>query len=275
MFVQVSLKPFILATVLIFQLTTSISAQKSGKDYLWEISFSGGASMFLNSINPNSDAEYKKFNYWNSDLNSSISLSIIRKITSQFSAEFEWQTTKLSGTWNKDKGYLIPQKAVELGLPYPDPFKTGIHEFDLMLSVNLNKVILPKIKNEKWCLFVKGGGGAVLLKGYQSLFPYSASGNPFKYSIAYGAGLTYIIAEKIKLKLGITIRQVETDRLDGVHSTRSVSPYDAYFNVKEVYSTTYIGLVYGLFGYKTDNSNVKIDPHPWFQPSSRKYKRRK
>ena len=127
MFVQVSLKAFILATVLIFQLTTSTSAQKTGKDYRWEIGFSGGASMFLNSINPNSDAEYKKFNYWNSDLNGSISLSLIKKITSQFSAEFEWQTTKLSGTWNKDNGYLIPQRAVELGLPYPDPFKTGIH----------------------------------------------------------------------------------------------------------------------------------------------------
>ena len=275
MFVQVSLKPFILASVLIFQLTTSISAQKSGTDYLWEVGFSGGASMFLKSINPNSDAEYKKFNYWNSDLNGSISLSLIRKITSQFSAEFEWQTTKLSGTWNENNGYVIPQRAVELGLPYPDPFKTGVHEFDLMLYVNLNKVIVPKIKNEKWCVFVKGGGGAVLLKSYQSLFPFSTSGNPFKYSIAFGAGLTYTVADRIKLKLGITIHQVKTDRLDGVHSTRSVMPFDAYFNVKEVYSTVYLGMVCGLFEYKTRNSHGKIDPYPWFKSSSKKYKGRK
>jgi hypothetical protein len=275
MSVQVSLKKYILAAVLIFQFVTSISAQKTGSDYRWEVGFSGGASMFLNSINPNSDAEYKKFNYWNSDLNSSFSLSLLKKITSQFSAEFEWQTTKLSGTWNENNGYPVPQRAVELDLPFPGPFKTGIHEFDLMISVNLNKIISPKIKNEKWSVFIKGGGGAVLLKGYQSLFPYSTSGNPFKYAIAYGAGLNYTIADKIKLKLGITIHQVETDRLDGVHSTRTVSPYDAYFKVKEVYSTIYIGIVYGLFEYKIGNPQGKVDPYPWFQPSSRKYKGRK
>ena len=175
-------------------------------------------------------------------------------------------------TWNQNSDYEVPKSALDLGLPYPEPFKTGINEFDLMLSVNLNKVFLPKLRNDNWHVFIKGGGGAVLIKEYQALFPYATTGNPFKYSIAYGAGLSYKIGDKLKLKLGLTFRQVETDRLDGIHTMRPVAPYDAIFNVKEVYSSTCLGITYTFSGAKGKIFGRNNKNFPWFQPASKKYK---
>ena len=272
MSVSLSLKRLVLVTILIFQVTIINFAQKPGKQHNWEVGISVGASKFLNSINPNSDAQYKKFNYWNSNLNSSFSLFLIRNISSQFSAEFEWQTSKLSGTWNQNSGYAVPKSAIDLGLPYPNPFKTGINEFDLMLCANLNKVFFKKIKNERWYIFIKGGGGAVLIKEFQALYPYATSGNPFKYSIAYGAGFSYKIDDKVKLKLGLTFRQVETDRLDGIHTMRPVPPFDAIYNVKEVYSSTFLAVTYTLSGTKGKIFGRNNKYFPWFRPASKKYK---
>jgi len=275
MSISLFVKRLVLITILMFQVATIIRAQNFGKQHKWEVGISGGATEFLNSINPNSEAQYKKFNYWNSNLNSSFSLSVIRNISSQFSAEIEWITSKLSGTWNQNSGYEVPQSAIDLGLPYPDPFKTGINEFDLMVSINLNKVILPKSKNDKWYVFIKGGGGVVLLKEYQALFPYSTPGNPFKYSIAYGTGFSYKIDDKVKIKLGLTFRQVETDRLDGIHTMKPDNPYDPYFNVKEVYCSVYLGMTYTLNGGKGNKSGHLSKAFPWFQPASKKYKSHK
>ena len=272
MSVSLSLKRLVLVTILMFLVTGISFAQKSTKQSNWEVGIYGGASEFLKSINPNPDAQYKKFNYWNSNLNSSFSLCLIRKISSQFSAEIEWNTSKLSGTWNQNSGYDVPKSAIDLGLPYPNPFKTGINEFDFMLSVNINKVFFSKHRNDKWYVFIKGGGGAVLLKEYQALFPYATTGNPFKYSVAFGAGLSYKIDDKVKLKLGLTFRQVETDRLDGIHTMKPEAPYDAYYNVKEVYCSTYFGITYALNGKKGNNSYRYKNDFPWFNPVSKKYK---
>lgn len=275
MSVSLPLKRLVLVIILIFLVTSITFAQKSWKQGNWEVGISSGASKFLNSINPNSDAQYKKFNYWNTNLGSSFSLYVIRNISSKFSAEFEWHTTKLSGSWNQNSGFDVPQRAIDLGLPYPDPFLTGINEFDLMLSVNLNKVFLPKYRNNKWYVFIKGGGGAALLKEYQALYPYATSGNPFKYSIAYGAGLSFKVYEKVKLKLGLTFRKVETDRLDGIHTMKPEAPYDAYFNVKEVYSQAYFGFTYDLNARSGYNSSRRTNKFPWFHPTTKKYKSRR
>ena len=64
----------ITVTVLLFVQSTyaQYSKRRSGTESSWEFGFSGGVSQFLTSINPNVDAEYKKFNYWNADFNPSI-----------------------------------------------------------------------------------------------------------------------------------------------------------------------------------------------------------
>src|ERR1035437_2404910 len=99
-------KPFssglsFLLFVIVLLFTQSTIAQNrrrsSGDASSWEIGFSGGLSKFLTSIDPNSDAIYKKFNYWNNNFNAGITISVVKVISPKFSAGFELMTTKLSG----------------------------------------------------------------------------------------------------------------------------------------------------------------------------------
>ena len=282
------LKPFLsLSTVLIvfilLGLTQNSVAQfqgsRSAEKNSWEFGFSGGVSQFQTSINPNSDAPFKKFNYWNADYNAAIAISIIRNFSPKFSAEFEYMTTKLSGTWNINSPYGIPQKAIAEGLEYPNPFKTGINQFDLMFVPNLNQIIAPNRASKKWYLFIKVGGGATRLKEYSALYPLSKTGTIFKYSLAYGGGLSYKINQKFKLKLGATWYRVESDRLDGVHTARPnvivTSDADLYYNVKERYIYPYFGMTYefGQIRSKADLIRRNNTQFLWFKKSSHKYKR--
>jgi hypothetical protein len=258
--------------------TAQYSRRRSDGENSWEIGFSGGVSKFLTSINPNSGAPYKKFNYWNADYNTAITLSVIRNFSPKFSAEFEFLTTKLSGTWNKNNPYGIPYPATAQNLP--GPFKTGINQFALIFVPNLNKIFAPNSSNDKWYLFVKGGFGAAILKEYNGLFPYTP-GNTFKYTIVYGGGLSYTINEKIKLKLGSTWYRVETDRLDGLHTSKPgvaiTGDASFYYNVKERYIYPYIGLTYG-FGQTTSKAHFmqrRNSMSLWFKSSAHKYKKRR
>ena len=216
-------------------------------EHSWEFGFSVGFSKFLTSINPNSDAVYKKFNYWNSQMNTAMTFSILKNFSRKFSAEFDWTTTKLSGIWDKNKGYPVPPSAIASGLSYPDPFKTGLNQFDLIFVANLNKIIAPNRANDIWYFFSKIGGGAVFLKEYAGLDQYRKSGVGFKYAILYGGGFSYSINQKIKIKLGTTWFSVNSDRLDGVHTVINGAGGTAIFNVKENYIYPYIGLTY-VFG---------------------------
>src|SRR5659263_268380 len=167
------------------------------------------------------------------------------KSESRNSCEFDFLTLKFSGAWNQSNSYGVPQYALDLGLEYPGPFKMGINQFALMFVPNLNQIIAPKNASERWYLFLKVGFGAAYLKEYYSLFPYG-KGAGFKYSLAYGGGFSYIVTEKIKLKLGVTYYRVESDRLDGIITIRpnhaSGTDEDYYFNIKESYMHPYIGI---------------------------------
>jgi len=159
-------------------------------------------------------------------------------------------TTKLSGSWNVNNGYPpVPPLARAQGLPYPNPFKTGVNVADLFVLANLNKIVAPNSANDKWFLFAKGGFGLAFLKEYSSLYPYG-SGNPLKYTMIYGGGLSYTVSDKIKLQIGTSWYRVETDRLDGIHTLKpdladGPDPNYAY-NVKERYIYPYFGISYGF-----------------------------
>ncbi len=239
----------------------------------WEIGFSGGVSKFLTSINPSSDALYKKFNYWNADFNAATTLSVIKDFSPKFSAEFEWLSTKLSGSWNQNSGYPVPPLAIAKGLPYPDPFKTGISQFDLVVVVNLNQLIIPNVANDKWYLFAKAGGGLTTLKEFSGLYPYGA-GNGLKYAILYGGGLSYKIDDKIKLKLGITWSRVASDRLDGIQ-TLTPDNLHPVFKVTESYFYPYVGLTYVLVETKSTIRHFTGNSKKfWFRPSKWNHKTR-
>lgn len=274
------LKPFssvasVIVVALLLLNARNAVAQYSRKSLVeassWEIGFSGGVSRFLTSVNPNSDAIYKRFNHWNADFNATITLSIIKNISPKFSAEFEFLTTKLSGRWNENSGYPIPAAS---GKVIPSPFKTGINQFDLMLVANLNQIVASNSASDKWYLFVKGGGGAAFLKEFHGLFPYNKSGNKFEYSIIYGVGLSYDIKDNINLKLGSSWCRIATDRLDGIHTAKpngGQGNAGFYFNVNERYINPYIGITYG-FG-ETISKASKIQGNNrrsiWKKPAKR------
>jgi hypothetical protein len=233
------------------QSTVAQNGRRSSDDASsWEIGFSGGLSRFLTSINPNSDAIYKKFNYWNADFNAGITISVVKIISPKFSAGFELMTTKLSGSWNVNNGYPIPPLAIALGLPYPNPFKTGVNVANLFVLANLNKIVAPNRANDKWFLFAKGGFGLAFLKEYSGLYPLGQPGNLYKYTYVLGGGISYTVNEKVKLKLGTSWYRVETDRLDGVHTLKPGGNYENNtgfaFNIKERYIYPYIEVTYGL-----------------------------
>jgi hypothetical protein len=276
---------FSILIALLFLLSAqSISAQykrrSSGGTSSWEVGFTAGGSKFLTSINPNSDAIYKKFNYWNTDFNPAMTISVSKNISQKFSAEFEFFTTKLSGKWNVNNGYPVPPMAIAQGLPYPNPFKTGLKQFDLLFTANLNQIIASGSASDKWFLFAKAGVGAAFLKEYSALYPYGPD-NTFKYTIIFGGGLSYAISDNIKLKAGTNWYRVETDRLDGVHTLKPgvpLGPDPNYaYNIKERYLYPYLGLTYG-FGKSNFTAHFvqkKSNRSSWFKASKKKYKRRR
>lgn len=284
-----ALKPFpsavLIAVIMLFVVQSSVAqySRRSGSGVRnnWEFGFTGGVSQFRNSINPNSDATYKKFNYWNADYNAAITVSIIKNFSPKFSAEFEFLTTKLSGTWNENSGYGIPLPATAQNLP--SPFKTGINQFTLMFVPNLNKIVVPNSANEKWYLFVKLGIGASFLKDYKALYSYG-TGNGYELAFAYGGGLSYTINEKIKVKLGSMWYLVDTDRLDGVHTMRPIQSPTAhddnsvfYFNIKESYMYPYIGMTYGFGQIQSKAHFIRGNNSRflWFKPSTRKFRNKR
>jgi len=273
----------LIAVVMLFVVQGSVAQYSrrsgSGDNNPWEFAFTGGASQFLNSINPNSDATFKKFSYWNTDYNAAITVSIIKTLSPKFSAEFEFLTTKLSGSWNENSGYGIPPPATAEKLPIP--FKTGINQFTLMFVPNLNKIVAPNSANEKWYLYVKLGIGASYLKELKpALFPYSKKSG-FKYALAYGGGLSYTINEKIRLKLGTTWYRVDTDRLDGIHTSKPgivvlTKDEDLVYNVKENYLYPYIGMTYGFGQVQSKAHFIRGNNSRflWFKNTSKYRKRR-
>jgi len=266
--------------LLCFTQSTVAQRRRFNSDVMnsWEFGFSGGVSQFLTSINPNSDATYKKFNYWNNDFNSAVTLSVTKNFSPKFGAEFEFLTTKLSGSWNTNSPYGVPLPATPTN--FPGPFKTGINQFSLLLVPNLNKIIAPN-SSSKWNLFVKVGISALLLKEYSGLYEY-VKDNGFKYALAYGGGFSYTINEKLKIKLGSMWYIVDTDRLDGVHTMRPFQSPDArddnsvfYFNVKERYMYPYIGVTYGIGKAQSKAHFIQGNNSRflWFKKARHKYRR--
>ncbi len=217
----------------------------------WEIGFSGGISRFVTSFNPNPDAVLKKFNYWNNDANPAFSLSVIKNFSSAISGELEWVNTKLSGSWNMNNGYSVPPLAVTNGLSYPQPFKTGINEFDFLLNLKFKKLVHQFTKNSAWDIFIRGGIGIDLIKDDRALYHFDHSRNGFAYSILYGGGISYKVSPKLTIKVSAMMSRVTTDRLDGVRELKpgqlsnGTNPY-YYYNLKERYIRPYIGVIYAI-----------------------------
>ena len=217
----------------------------------WEIGVSGGLSRFVTAFNPNQDAVLKKFNYWNDDINPAFSLSVIKNFSPTLSGELEWVNTKLSGSWNTKNGYPIPPRDVANGISIPQPFETGINEFDFLLNVKLNWLSSLLTKNKALRIFLRGGIGLDLLKDYRALYHFDLPRNGYAYSILYGGGISYQVAPKLTIKASVMMSRVTTDRLDGVREIKP-EPFATgtntfyYYNLKERYVRPYIGIIYAI-----------------------------
>ncbi len=254
-FKQVSLR-FFVSILAIFFLNIHVSASQAYGKRLkvrssWEIGFSCGVSEFLNTINPNTDAKFAKFNYWNSNLNPAISFSIVKSLSPAMNAEFRYFTTKLSGSWNQNSGYPVPPLALLQGLEYPNPFKTGINQFDFLLSLNLLQMVAPNRSFDNINLFIKGGIGAVVVRDIEALYPYAQGDHMTDYALVYGGEFSYQINKNIKLKIDAFVNRVETDRLDGVHEILPGMPPIGsnsyyFYNLKERYFSSTIGISYTI-----------------------------
>ncbi|GEM_PF-473207 len=239
------------------------------RDTSWEVGVSVGASNFVKTINPNPDAPYKKFNYWNSDVNAGFSASVIKNFSTKLSAEIELFSTKLSGTWNSASGYPVPLMATANGLTVPKPFETGVNQINAFVALNLNQLFKPQRINDKWYIFAKGGVGVGILKGNSSLYTFPRP-NEGVYSTLYGAGVAYRVNQNIKLKAGLTFTRVSSDRLDGVHELIPGKPLtgsDSYYfyNIKERFAYPYIAVTYRLGRKKKKKKQVEIRP-PQLRP---------
>ena len=241
----------------------------------WEIGVSGGISRFVISYNPNRDAVLKKFNYWNSDINPAFSLSVIKNFSPTLSGELEWVKTKLSGNWNSENGYSVPPLVTAIGLVYPQPFETGINEFDFLLNIKLRKLLRQFTKNNAWDLFIRGGFGIDLIKDRSALYHFDHPRNGYAYSILYGGGISYKVSPKLTIKASAIMSRVTTDRLDGVRelkpgeSPTGTNPF-YYYNLKERYIRPYIGFVYAIDWKKKPVVNVVAprDPIPLLMESA-------
>lgn len=239
------------------------------RDTSWEVGISVGASNFVKSVNPNIDAPYKKFNYWNSDLNAGVSASVVKNFSTKLSAEIELFSTKLSGTWNSSSGYPVPPMAIANGLTVPKPFETGVNQINAFVALNLNQLFKPQRINDKWYIFAKGGVGVGILKANSALYTFPRP-NEGVYSTLYGAGVAYRVNQNIKLKAGLTFTRVSSDRLDGVHELIPGKPLtgsDSYYfyNIKERFAYPYIAVTYRLGRKKKKKKQVEIRP-PQLRP---------
>ena len=239
------------------------------RDTSWEVGISGGVSKFDKSFNPNSNAPYKKFNYWKSDLNGGFSASVIKNFSTKLSAEVELFSTKLSGTWNSASGFPVPPMAIANGLTTPNPFETGVKQINAFVAVNLNQLFKPQRTNDKWYVFAKGGVGVGILKANSSLYNFPRP-NEGVYSALYGAGVAYRIKENIKVKVGLTFTRTASDRLDGIHELIPGKPLtgsDSYYfyNIKERFAYPYVAVTYRIGRKKKKKKQVEIRP-PQLQP---------
>ena len=210
----------------------------------WEFGFSSGLSKFVCSRNPNADAVYSRFNYWDSKLNLGVSLFAIKHISPVFSLEFDYLKTGVSGSWNANNGYPVPVNVAAQGLSNPPPFKTGINQFSALLNANLNKLFFPKLAGDIWHLYFNGGAGYCIVKdkkGFDIL-----GGSKTKGMVLYGPGVSVKINKNINGLAGFTRYIVYTDHLDAL----STFATDAYGNMKaemhvnERYNYSYIGITY-------------------------------
>ena len=222
----------------------------------WEVGFSVGGSSFVSSRNPNSGATYKSVNYWYANFNPGIGLFVVRNISPAFGLEFNWLNTRLTGRWN-DKW---PPHPLSVGHESPLTFNSGINQFDLMMTFNMNQIMLPGDEEDPWHIFVKTGIGITNIKDHKNFYP---DGNYQCLGISLDAGISVSLSKRLKLLMGSEWRMVSTDNLDGVHLVYTDSGENniiEYKGIYEIYNYAYVKVSYGFGHFGSKKSKTALNP---------------
>lgn len=248
--------PFSIITlllVLILKNSFGRPGEYTGTITPWEIGINGGVSVFITSINPEVPRGTNRINFWYRDFNPSAGLSITRNFSPFWGLELNWFYTKLSGTWNNK--YPLPYFA--LGYTSPLTFDTRINQFDLMVSFNINQMIIPDVEEDRWHFYFKPGIGITQITDTKKFYPDGSS--YIRPSIVFDAGLSVSLNDKVKLMVGSSLRIVDTDNLDGLHvdAVKIDGLQRKYLKVYELYNFNYIRLTY-CFGQKNDRTRFGL-----------------
>jgi hypothetical protein len=251
---------FYLSQILVFILFDTVSAQSysrksSGNITPWEIAFSAGISSFVTSVNPQPGAVSNRINYWKRDINPAFGLSVVRNISPSIGLELNWINTHLSGTWSNKYPSLF------VGTAYENPlkFNSKLNQIDLMVSFNLNQMMLPGEAEDIWHLYLKTGLGMSLITETKHFYPDGSKYS--RLSFVLDGGFSYTLTDQIKLMAGSSFRFVNTDNLDGVHVVEADLKGNTtnYLRIYEIYNYTYVQVSYsfGEIGPKKHKSTTK------------------
>jgi len=250
---------FYLTQILVILFFTSASAKRpltSGMPVItpWEIGLSTGASIFGTAYIQESNATYKRHSFWYRDVNPSIGLFVVRNISPSLGIEISWLNTRISGKWNKT-GLTILDLA---GRENPITFNSQVNQFDLMMVLNLDQIMLQGDEEDKGHFFIKTGIGISKIKDNKKFYPEI---NSYAMSFALGGGYSFSLNEKIKLQVGSILRAVNTDNLDGLHAVSSGRNGEMveYKKSFEIYNYSYFSVSYsfGDFGSHKSKSSFK------------------
>ena len=207
----------------------------------WELGFSSGGSIFITSLNTESNAVNKRINYWNNDINPSIGLFIVKNISPSLGVEINWLNTRLTGQWSNK----WPSLPISIGRENPLKYNTQINQFDLMMVVNLDQIMLPGDEEDRGHFFIKTGIGLTNMKDTKKFYPGI---NYNRISYALGVGYSVSLNTKIKLQIGSIFRTVNTDNLDGVHVVAQAKNGQmvSFMKIFEIYNYSYLSVSYSL-----------------------------
>jgi len=189
----------------------------------------------VTSVNFNPGAPNKNINYWNNNLNPGIGLSVLRNFSPAVGLEINWLNTRLTGKWNDN----WPPLPISVGRETPLTYNSQINQFDLMIGINLNQIMLPGDNEDVWHLFIKTGAGIADIHDNKKFYPGI---NYVRLSFPLDLGLSVSISKRMKFQIGSTLRFVNTDNLDGVHVTYTNLNGDTVTptHILEIYNYTYL-----------------------------------
>lgn len=161
--------------------------------------------------------------------------------------------TSLSGAWN-DK--WSPQPVAINGTD-PATYNSSVNQYELLLDVNISKLVAPLTASDKWNIFIRTGPGLTTIKDNIAFYTDQLNIKFNRFSFAFEPGVSFRISDRIKFKAGTSMRIVFSDNLDGVHLFSSDPGWSYNYSISEIYQYTYLSINYCLARKITVKHNLR------------------